>query len=623
MQLIGGGQLAEAEAVCRQVLEQKPLHDQALHVLGLVAYLRSDYDTAKDHFERAVQIDESNPQYLCNLAETHRRLKNPQEALIWFERSVVAMPEFLKAHLGAGNALRDMGRYIEAVSKFRLSLAINPNFAEGYHYLGVTYMEQELVDDAIPLLRKAVAIRPQYVEAQLSLANALEASGQVEEALSIFYEMIEQNPSNIAVHNNVGNILKNLGRMDEAVEHYQKALEADPDHTPAYYNLSRTRVGSGEAEIEQMEALLKEPQVSPERRLNLHFALGKIYDDQGQYDKAFAHFQAGNRLDDRVEAFDVAGHTRAINRLIGFFSPQFFASRAGLGCESDLPVFIVGMPRSGTTLVEQTLASHPQVFGAGELNHMGQIIQNIPKKKGMTAGYPEFAGLLDAISTCKLGEQYVKALKAMDSKALRITDKMPGNFANLGFIALLLPRARIIHCHRDPLDVCLSCYFQHFTKVMPFSRELSDLGLYYRDYERLMAHWQAALPMQILDVKYEDMIADHEGMSRKIVEFAGLDWDEACLSFHETERAVKTASSWQVRQPIYSSSVARWRNFESHLGPLREALGDSVTSPSGRARQKRKKPAAKKAKTTGLSGKPASAKKKSARANINKQAKKT
>ena len=587
MQHVGSGRLEQAELIFRRVLGQRPADDTALHGLGLVAYLRRHYDEAMDFFTRAIQIESNNPQYHSNLGEALRRAKRPQEALERFERSVVLKPDFLKAHLGVGNTLRDLGRHEEAISRFRLALAIYPNFAEAYHYLGVAFMEQDRLDNAIPLLRKAVALRTGYADAQLSLANALETAGESDEALAIYQEILERDPDNTAVHNNVGNILKNMGRMDDAVSHYRHALELDPDHAPAYYNLSRAQVGaSGDDDVKRMETMLEDQGLSDERRVNLHFALGKIFDDLGVHDKAFDHFRKGNGLDRRGEPFIAAQHSAAVDRLMAVFSGEFFANRKGLGSESELPVFILGMPRSGTTLVEQSLASHPKVHGAGELDFIGRIIASMPNALGGFAGYPECATLIEAMTACKLGEDYLSRLRGFGRNAVRITDKMPGNFLNLGFIALMLPNAKIIHCRRQPLDVCLSCYFQHFTNVMPFSRDLADLGHYYRDYHRLMAHWRQVLPVPMLEVPYEEMVADHEGTTRRIVEFAGLEWDDACIEFHTTERPVKTASSWQVRQPIYTTSVERWRKFEAFIGPLKEALGDVLPEdrpPASRA----------------------------------------
>ena len=576
LQFVGSGRIDQAEELFHAVLLRRPAHAGALHGLGLVAYMRRRYAEAIERFRQAIQIDATNPQYHSNLGEALRRSGHPKEALAAFHRSQILMPEFLKAHLGMGNCLRDLGRFEEAIARFRLALAINPNFAEAYHYLGVTLLERDKAAAAISLLRKAVALRPEYVEAQISLANALERQGPSEEALEIYLRILERDPNNTAAHNNAGNILRSLGRIDEAVSHYRQALAVDPDHASAYYNLSHAGKGAGGEELVRMEAMLEDPKLPVERRTNLHFALGKIYDDLGEYEKAFAHSRKGNELDTRGVPFNATAHSAFVERLMAVFSGEFFAARKGFGSESDVPVLVLGMPRSGTTLVEQCLASHPEVYGAGELDLIGRIITSQPQFRGEAGGYPESAVLIDAATACELGEAYVSQLRVLGRESRRVVDKMPGNFLNLGFIALTLPNARIVHCRRHPLDVCLSCYFQHFTSVMPFSRDFASLGHYYRDYVRLMAHWHRILPTKILDVRYEEMVGDQEGVSRRIVEFCGLEWDDACLDFHKTVRPVKTASSWQVRQPVYTTSVDRWRNYEKFIGELEESLGDLI-----------------------------------------------
>lgn len=590
MHFLNIGKLKEAEKLVKEQYEKYSLEPQVLHAMGLVSYKKENFKGAIEQMEKAVQIDKKNPLFYGNLGEAYRRNKQLNKAMAAFEKALVIMPEFLKAHLGVANTFRDMKKYPEAISRYRLSLAINPQFAPAYHYLGLTFVELEKVNDAIPVLRKAVALRPGYMEAQLSLANTLEMTSQYEEALQIYNMLVEKLPNNIAIHNNMGNILRNLGRIDEAVEHYQKALTLDPDHVSAYYNLSRSRVGSDENELDRMEKMFKDPRLSVDQKCSLHFTLGKIYDDRGEYSKAFAHFHKGNELDTREKSFDAKQHSLVVDRIIATFSQEFFANRKGMGSESELPVIICGMPRSGTTLVEQTLASHPRVYGAGELNNIGQLIAKLPDIQGKLAGFPDSATLIDAITACKLGEEYVAFLKSVGGEAARVTDKMPGNFMNLGYIALFLTNVKIIHCARNPLDTCLSNYFQHFTQVLPFSRNLSDLGHYYRDYLRIMAHWRQVLSLPILDVHYEEMASNHEEMSRKIIEFVGLEWDDVCLDFHKTDRPVKTASNWQVRQPVYTSSVARWKNYDEFIGPLKKTLGDALPDESESGEEKSSRP---------------------------------
>jgi hypothetical protein len=255
---------------------------------------------------------------------------------------------------------------------------------------------------------------------------------------------------------------------------------------------------------------------------------------------------------------------------MGAFTPAFFAERRGVfGSPSDVPVFIVGMQRSGTTLTEQIAASHPQVYGAGELEHIRRIAGMIK------IGRPESTvRQLTSADSLALAGDYLRKVREIGGDALRIVDKMPHNFQYLGLIAILFPKARIIHCTRDPMDNCVSCFTQSFTGHHGYNTDLRQLGLYYREYRRLMDHWRRVLPIPMLEIDYEEMVADQETQSRRLIDFLGLDWDPACLNFHETDRSVQTASRWQVRQPIYKTSVKRWKDYEKHLGPLKKALGE-------------------------------------------------
>jgi len=259
--------------------------------------------------------------------------------------------------------------------------------------------------------------------------------------------------------------------------------------------------------------------------------------------------------------------------VIATFGAEFFARTDRAGSQSELPVFIVGMPRSGTTLVEQILASHPMVHGAGELDYMRRIMQTLPERLGVQRPIPECAANIDTALAERIAEEHLQHLREHSASALRITDKTPSNFLRLGLIALLFPKARIIHCQRDPLDTCLSCYFLRFGQGQAFAYDLDDLGRYYRDCARLMEHWRRVLPSPLLEVPYEALVADQEGWSRRLIAFLGLDWDDRCLAFYRSERQVKTASVWQVRQPVYASSIGRWRRYAKHLGPLFAALG--------------------------------------------------
>jgi hypothetical protein len=333
-----------------------------------------------------------------------------------------------------------------------------------------------------------------------------------------------------------------------------------------------TKADRGDTMIARMADLLRENKLSAPKRWALHFGVGKRFDDLAAYDDAFAHYRAANELKGGAAAFDPADWEQDISRIMATFSRRFFSERPGLGNDSQRPIFVVGMPRSGTSLVEQFLASHPEIAGAGELNDFFLIAGNLSAILGTDIPYPASAELIDEEAAHRLARGYLDHLRELAPDAKRVADKLPGNFLRLGLIALLFPRARVIHCRRDPVDVCLSCYFQNFDERHFYSHDLANLGRYYRQYERLMAHWRATLTLPMLEVSYEALTADPEGVAREMIGFCDLEWDDRCLTYHERDHPIMTASVWQARQPVYRTSVQRWKRYEKHLGPLLQAL---------------------------------------------------
>ena len=319
--------------------------------------------------------------------------------------------------------------------------------------------------------------------------------------------------------------------------------------------------------------MLADGDLNAEQRQLLHFTLGKLYDAEGAVDQAFTHFAAGNG---QIRSGHEPGKfTEFVDRTIAFYDAERIASMPRAANRSALPVFIVGMPRSGTTLVEQIIASHGQVFGAGELEHIDDAARHQAGGMAERDRLPECLGELHAADLDRIAGNHLVALNTLGGDAARVTDKLPYNFGHLGFINQLFTSARIIHCVRDPLDTCLSSYMQNFRRGNLQTYDLGHLGAYYNDYRRLMDHWRAVLDLPIMDIAYEDLVADQEGKSRELIDFIGLEWDPQCLRFHESGRVVNTASYDQVRQPIYDRSVGRWRHYERHLGPLKDALADA------------------------------------------------
>ncbi|HEY2111931.1 MAG TPA: sulfotransferase, partial [Dongiaceae bacterium] len=358
--------------------------------------------------------------------------------------------------------------------------------------------------------------------------------------------------------------------------HFDQAVTLNPRLAGAHYNRVRsTTIRADDPQLPVKQGLVaRDQQLSEIDRSLLHMALGKAYEDLGRHDEAFASFREGKRLKRKLAPFDEAAMAARFESLQRVFTPALMAAACGQGSESDLPIFVVGFPRSGTSLVEQILASHPQVHGAGEVGYLDQIAASLRASTAPELPYPEYVAYLGAAEFRALGDAYVAKLRALAPAAGRITDKLPENYLNIGLIHLALPRARIVHVRREPLDVCVSCFAINFFAGLPYTSDLGELGRVYRRYLELMAHWRRLLPAgAMLEVQYEEVVADLEGQARRLLHHCGLAWDPRCLTFHETQRPVRTASVNQVRQPLYRSSLERWRRYERHLGPLIEALG--------------------------------------------------
>ena len=426
---------------------------------------------------------------------------------------------------------------------------------------------------------RALALSPDDAEAINAMGQVRYEQRRSEEALALFERALALKPDLADTHNNIGTILKEDGKLAEARAHFVRAIEIKPRESAYYFNLADAKkFAAGDPHLAAMEALARDAAtLAPAARMRLNFALGKAYDDLGRFGDALRCMNVGNALKRQRINYDEAKVSGQFDSIRAAFDRKLLGKKS-LGFEFQVPVFVLGMPRSGTTLIEQILASHPAVHGAGELTDFSRLANQMLDARGKVRRYPEDAAKLAAKELCALGEAYVGRLRMLAPHAPRITDKMPANFLYVGLIYLALPQARIIHVRRDPRDTCLSCYSKLFSAPQDFSYDLAELGRYHRQYDGLMAHWRKALPPgRMLEVRYEDVIDDLETWARRIVDHCGLDWDPACLAFHEARRPVRTASASQVRRPIYRTSEGRWRKYGNELQPLIAALGDVVT----------------------------------------------
>jgi tetratricopeptide (TPR) repeat protein len=592
-QLHQAGDPARAEPLYRQVLAAEPSNAHAHYLHGAACQALGRLEDAAASLRTALRLRPGFAEVHNHLGVTLARQGRPVEAEAAFREAVRLRPIYAEARSNLGNALVALGRLPEARTCFDEALRLRPNYAEAHSNRANTLAEQGELEDAAAGYREALRLNPRYVPARLGLGTVLQRQGRLDEAVALFREALQLLPSAEA-HDRLGAALVACGDLSDAVAHYREALRLQPAYAPAYYSLSElVRQGQYALSVEEKDRirnLLTAPALSANDRVLLHFALAYALEKEGADEEAFQHYQEGNELRrqylrQRGQGFEAERRRSFIDRIIATFSRDFFA-RAGVGSvapstsglDTELPIFVVGMPRSGTTLVEQILASHTEVFGAGEVLDVQQIALELPTILGTTEPYPECVRQLTRAIARDLAERYLHRLSALGGSARRVVDKLPENYLHLGLIALLFPRARIIQCRRDPRDVCLSCYVQDF-KAVRFACSLDDLAAYYRAYERLMAHWREALPLSVLDVRYEELVADPEAQSRRLVAFCGLAWNEHCLAFHETRRAVQTASRVQVRQPVYTSSVGRWRRYAAQLRPLIEALGREDPPP--------------------------------------------
>jgi len=561
---------SEAVACYERALAVNPDHAETHNNYGNALHVLGRHEEAMSHFRRAIAINPVFAQAHRNLGIVLSALERPEEALGHFARSAAITPGHADAHRHLADTLQTLGRHADAIARYQTALAIRPDVLI-YCNLADALRKVGRFDEAIPHYRSAAAIKPDHAEAFNNLGTTLMALNRHEEAVAQFEKALAIAPSRAEAQNNIGVALQTLGRLEEAARAYERALILAPGNAAIHLNLAHAKpFVAGDPRLAVMEELVEGTEaLGDDERIALHFALGKAWADLRQPDQSFRHLLRGNALKRRHVAYDEAAVLALLRRIAAVFTPELMqADRTGRD-SSPLPVFVIGMPRSGTTLVEQILASHPIVFGAGEREDLGEAVARL----GPPA-FPEAVTTMSADDLRRLGSDYLGRIREAAPAAQRVVDKMPMNFRHVGLIHLALPGARIIHVRRDPVDTCLSCFSLLFTGDQPYAYDLGELGRYYRAHEALMAHWRDVLPPgTMLEVNYEEVVDDLEGQARRIVAHCGLEWDDACLAFHETRRPVATASSLQVRRPIYRGSVGRWRPYRHLLQPLLRELG--------------------------------------------------
>ena len=533
------GDVAAAAQIYGRILHEEPEHWQALHYMGLAQLQQGRLKEADILLSRSVAIEPRNANAWSDLGSVRVKGEMPQEALDPFSRALELAPEHT-------DALHNMARALRQLSRF---------------------------DQARPLLERLVALQPGQPGPLRNLADVQLKSGDVATAIETFQEALKIDPDDPRIRLGLGDACESAGRFRQARMQYLAILRREPQSPLALSRLLQMREGKVDPEwVELAQRLAEGPETPEDGRIRLDIALGYHADRAGEYRTAFRHLRRGYDAQAEREPFDSDGYSRAIDRLVNTLDASFYAEAVGSGLTSERPIFVVGMPRSGTTLTEQILASHSRVAAGGEMSMLLKVSYQIGELSRSGKPYPEGLLTTGRVALRRMGRRYLDQLDKVSLDADRVTDKLPFNFMHLGVIALLFPGAKVVHCRRHPLDNCLSCYFTSFADQIRFANRLDTLGRYYLDYHRLMQHWQEVLPIEILDLQYEDVVDDTEGRVRTLLDHCGLEWEDACLDFHRTKRGVRTPSRWQVRQPIYRGSVQRWRNYEEELQPLREIL---------------------------------------------------
>lgn len=572
--LLRAGKPQKAGEICDAILAFVPNQPDALHMGGIVALQTGRLDKAIERLGRLAQVQPRNPGALADLGlalQTVGRLGEAEQALASALKIRSAFPE---AWLNLGNVMSAMGRDPQAADCYARALKLRPAFPEAHNNLAIVELRLGRPQRALDGARQALKLRPGMAEAGQTEALALDALGRPDEAIAMAKRAIDQRPHSGGAWYDLGSIELHYGRLEDAAAHFRQAIAREPGRGEWHRMLAETvRHRTRDAEIEAMQAAYDDPATRDAERLHFAFGLGKALADIGEHESAFDYIAAGNRLRRQRLAYSTADSEARFADLEAAFTPELFARHAGSGDPDSTPIFVLGMPRSGTSLVEQVIASHPDVHGGGEFTLLNQLVGSL----GAGGGPLRFTELLARVADPQLkalGARYVADLRALSAGSRFITDKTPGNFLLIGMIRLILPNATIIHCRRDPVDTCLSIYRTYFgAEGLRYAYDLAEIGHYYRLYAGLMAHWHALLPGFVHDVTYEQLIGDFDREAPKILAACGLDWREECRNFFDAGRPVHTASSAQVRQPIYTTSVGQGARYGDRLAPLLEALG--------------------------------------------------
>jgi tetratricopeptide (TPR) repeat protein len=605
------GRYAEAEKTVRLAISIKPDFPHLHEDLGSVLALQDRHGEAIPCFERAIQLEP-------RLSLAHKKLGHSLALLGRGREADSAFEEFFEQKPGARQVALAMdhlhaGRKGEAVDTLRQALRANPDNVEALRWLATIYMrDDDRLSDAEALLRRATACAPDFTVAWMMLGTLMHQANRYREAIDCFRTAVSLEPDNAAawgglgnayghageaekaidayfrsialksdvpgVHMGYGHVLKTVGDQARALEAYREAIRLKPDYGEVYWSMANLKVFTFEdSEVDAMQEQVERTDLSEAADIHFQFALGKAFEDKGDYDAAWHYYETGNQRQRKRVSHDPVTMELRHQEIIEVFSREFLESHAGAGCDASDPILIVGLPRSGSTLIEQILASHSQVEGTAELPTLNRLAAWLGRYRRDRVEYPKTVLDLRSKDFRGYGQQYMEETrKFRATNRPFFTDKLPNNFSHVGLMHLILPNAKIINARRHPCDSCLGAYKQLFGEGQNFTYDMLELAAYYRQYHATMQHWHRVLPGKVLDVHYEETVTDLETQVRRILEHCGLPFEEACVRFHETQRAVKTASSEQVRRPLYTDALGYWRRYEQHLGLWLEEFADII-----------------------------------------------
>lgn len=559
---------AEAIGVLERATRLDPSLDRAWSSLGKALALLGRGAEADQAFEKAFEL--APLRRLMALAAEHQQAGRLKDAERLYRRVLRQQPEHIDALRLLGHVAWKTGRAHEASQLLERAIALAPDFVAAILDLGRILKEQDRTEEALACFDRVIALEPDNPQAHYLRGATLAPAGFTHEAIEVYQRCLKVRPRHAAALLGLGHVLKAVGRQSEAIEAYRRCLQLKPDNGETWWSLANLKTYRlSDADIAQMKARLQAGRLTPQSEVNFLFALAKAHEDRGDYATAWGYYRAGNVKQRAQVSYDPV-QTEALNdRLIKVFSRDFLQARRGWGLPEAAPIFVLGLPRSGSTLVEQILASHSQVEGTSELPYLARVASSLSRNRADGLNYPEAVRELEPRHFEALGLDYLGYAQVHRRLGRPyFVDKMPNNFPHVGFLALILPGAKIIDARRHPLDACLSCYRQLFARGQTFTYDLTEIGEYYLQYQRLMDHWAEALPGRVLTVQYEEVVADLPGQVRRLLDFCGLPWEEACVRFHETKRPIRTASSEQVRRPIYTGAVGFWRRYEAYLDEL-------------------------------------------------------